>query len=159
MMLKNSFFATLLLLTMVACDKNRVFEENKKINDGIWKAEEPVKFEVDVTDTVSLHNFYVNVRHTTQYAFSNLFLFIRTDFPNGKAARDTLECLLQDRMGHWVGSGLGDIVDARIGFKNRVRFPLSGKYTFTFEQAMRAPALPMVLEMGLRIEKDAADNK
>lgn len=148
-----NFLGIILLLAFQSCDKNRIFEENQKIPDGIWKADYPVRFEFEVNDTLSLCNFYVNVRHTTQYPFSNLFIFIKTDFPNGQSAQDTLECMLQNLGGKWVGSGLGDIVDAQLVFKKGMRFPLKGKYVFTYNQAMRAPLLPMVMEMGLRIEK------
>jgi len=152
-----NLFILFLVLIFQSCDKNRIFEENKKIPDGIWQADFPVKFEFDVNDTISLCNFYVNVRHTAEYPFSNLFLFIKTDFPNGQSAQDTLECQLQNRNGKWVGDGMGDIVDAQLVFKKGMRFPLKGKYSFTYNQAMRVPRLPMVMEMGLRIEKNTKE--
>jgi hypothetical protein len=30
---------------------------------------------------------------------------------------------------------------------------MKGKYSFSVEQAMRTPALPMIMEIGMRIEK------
>jgi gliding motility-associated lipoprotein GldH len=140
-------------LFLYACDKRRVFEENKPIEENIWKANEPVKFEVDIEDSLSAYNFYMNIRHAEAYAFSNLFVFIKTDFPNGKAARDTVEFILQNPDGKWNGSGLGDIWDNQIMFKQNIRFPMKGKYSFSVEQAMRTPALPMIMEIGMRIEK------
>jgi hypothetical protein len=38
-------------------------------------------------------------------------------------------------------------------FKQNIRFPLKGKYSFSVEQAMRTPTLPMIMEIGMRIEK------
>ena len=71
----------------------------------------------------------------------------------GLHARDTVEFILQNPDGKWNGSGLGDIWDNQIMFKQNIRFPMKGKYSFSVEQAMRNPALPMIMEIGMRIEK------
>lgn len=152
------FTISLLLFTIFlysSCDSNRVFEENKEISDDVWDADEKILFEVDVTDTVSPHNFFVNVRNADDYAYSNLYMFITTSFPNKKTSRDTLECILSDDNGRWLGEGLGDLWDNRIPFKKNVRFPVSGKYVFTLEQAMRTEHLPEILDVGIRIEKQS----
>jgi gliding motility-associated lipoprotein GldH len=78
---------------------------------------------------------------------------MRTDFPNGEAARDTMEFVLQDNDGKWKGSGAGTIRDNSILFKQNLRFPLKGEYKFTLEQAMRETDLKGISEIGLRIEK------
>jgi gliding motility-associated lipoprotein GldH len=146
-----------LLFFLTSCDKNRVFEKNEEIKDYLWDVKDVKKFEVKITDTVTPHNFFVNVRNADGYQFSNLYLFIKTIFPNGKYARDTLECILANEEGRWLGKGLGDIWDNQILFKRSKRFPLTGTYTFVIEQAMRQPKLPMVMDVGMRIEK--ANNK
>lgn len=149
-------FITLFLLCAVvftSCDSSRIYEENKQITDQLWDTTERVVCEVTITDTINPVNFYVNLRHADGYPYNNLFLFITTKFPNGKSSRDTLECILADETGKWLGKGLGDIYDCQIPFKKGVRFPISGTYTFTLEQAMRVDKLPLILDAGLRIEK------
>jgi len=67
--------------------------------------------------------------------------------------------LLADEKGNWLGSGAGDLWDNSILFKKNTKFPLKGKYTFTFEQAMRygdqaaIDPLPFILDVGITIEK------
>lgn len=137
----------------ISCDKNRVFEENKEIPDHVWNVNNKLTFEANITDTISNHNFYINIRNADSYPYSNLFLFVTTKFPNGQLARDTVECTLADATGRWLGDGLGDLWDNKILFKRGARFPLSGKYQFEFEQAMRVENLPLIVDAGLRIEK------
>ncbi len=152
---KGLIFISILLLAVLvqSCDSNRIYEHNVQITDQLWDSTEKIVCEVDVTDTVSPVAFYINVRHADGYPYSNLYMFIRTDFPNGKKAIDTLECPLADETGKWLGKGLGDIYDCQILFKKRTRFPISGKYKFTIEQAMRVDKLPLIMDVGLRIEK------
>jgi gliding motility-associated lipoprotein GldH len=154
--LRLFIFAALFALT--GCDKSLVYEENFSVQGDAWKVSEPFTFTVEVSDTISPCNFYLNVRHSDAYPFSNLFVFLNTRFPNGKFARDTVELMLQNPEGKWTGSGLGDMYDNQIMFKRGLRFPLKGTYVFKLEQAMRTPELPMIKEMGLRIEKSDSNN-
>lgn len=147
------YIALLFLFTLSSCDQNRLYEENKTIPDNLWDKSNIVSFEVDVQDTITPHHFYINVRNADGYPYSNLFMFITTKFPNGKIAKDTLECILADDKGKWLGDGLGDIWDNQIPFKKNVRFPLKGKYIFELEQAMRVDQLPLIMDVGLRIER------
>ncbi|MEZ5195333.1 MAG: gliding motility lipoprotein GldH [Bacteroidales bacterium] len=132
---------TMLLLVfiflIVSCDSNRVYETNKSIGEGNWSMIDTACFEVDIVDTLSLNNFYINLRHSTSYKFSNIFLFFHTTFPNGYSTCDTLQILLADNTGKWIGSGMGKIKECRVLLKDRVQFPHSGVYSFCIEQAMR----------------------
>jgi gliding motility-associated lipoprotein GldH len=143
----------LILLLFAACDSKRVYEQNIDIPDYIWDKDKPIYFEVPITDTVSLHNVYINIRNASGYGFSNIYLFLDTKYPNNTISRDTIECVLADPSGKWLGDGSGDIWDNQILFKKNVRFKQAGTYKFRYEQAMRMPKLPMIMDVGLRIEK------
>lgn len=142
-----------LILVLSSCDKSRVYEKNIKIPEGIWNRENIIQFEIQIEDTITSHNLYVNVRNASLYPMSNLYLFITTTAPSGHSVRDTVDVILADEKGKWLGSGLGDIWDLQQMYKRNVRFAQSGKYSFDFEQAMRNEKLPFILDVGLRVEK------
>lgn len=141
------------LLSLASCDQNMVYEENKAVEGGVWKSNDVKSFEFDITDTLQLYNFYVNVRNGEEYPFSNLYLFVEMEFPNGKKSIDTLECPLADQLGNWYGSGLGSIFDNRVLFRERKKFPLSGHYKVDIHQAMRTDALEGIYDIGFRLAK------
>lgn len=154
----KSFLSVVCILSIVycllaGCDSNRVFEDNTELPDYVWDVKHKVSFDVNIADTTTLHNLYVNVRQASHYQYANLYLFIVIKFPNGKLAKDTLECILADANGQWKGDGLGDIWDNKILWKQNVKFPITGKYTFEYEQAMRTEQLPFIMDVGLRVEK------
>ncbi|MFC2115460.1 gliding motility lipoprotein GldH [Bacteroidota bacterium] len=151
--MRNISILFLTILIISSCDPNRVFEKNIKIPDGVWHRDNLVLFELVVEDTISSHNLYVNVRNSSLYPMSNLYLFITTTAPSGHTIKDTVEVILADDKGKWLGSGLGDIWDLQQGYKDNVRFAQRGKYSFKFEQAMRTDKLPFILDVGLRVEK------
>jgi gliding motility-associated lipoprotein GldH len=150
--LPNLFLGCLFVL-LTACDAKRVYEQNVDIPDYIWDKENAIYFDVPITDTVSLHNVYINIRNASGYGYSNIYLFLDTKYPNNSISRDTIECILADPSGKWLGDGSGDIWDNQILFKKNVRFKQIGTYKFRYEQAMRMPKLPMIMDVGLRIEK------
>jgi gliding motility-associated lipoprotein GldH len=161
LILKQFIFNILIFLiisSFYACDKNSVYNENKTIEKGIWNNKNKIKFEINIKDTVSFNNVYINIRNAGAYSFSNLFLFVNTIFPDKKFARDTVECILADANGKWLGNGLGDIWDNQILFKKGVRFPMSGTYIIELEQAMRVENLPFIMDVGIKIEKISDNN-
>ncbi|PCJ87484.1 MAG: hypothetical protein COA57_04730 [Flavobacteriales bacterium] len=153
-------FAFLFFIIISSCQNRIFFEENVTITNEVWNTEGTPVFEVNVTDTLSFHNFFINIRNTGDYEFMNLWVFVTTTFPNGRNFRDTIECPLADASGKWLGaSATGSIFDSRIELDNKIlyntniRFPMRGKYVFRFEQAMRRKELENITDVGLRIEK------
>lgn len=151
------FFASLILI-IYSCDPNQVFEKNIEIEDFTWHKDSIIKFQVDIQDTTSFHNIYINVRNTSRYKMQNLFLFVQTTSPRGSTLHDTFECYLADERGKWTGSGWGDIYDNQFIYKRNIRFPVSGIYTFEYVQAMRTDKLEYISDIGLRIEKVEISN-
>ncbi|MGZ4048680.1 MAG: gliding motility lipoprotein GldH [Bacteroidia bacterium] len=146
-------FLMLCVLFFSSCDSKRIFEQNQALPESGWASSNIVKFNVDIKDPATATNFYINVRNADGYPYNNLFLFIKTTFPDGKMSNDTLECILADEKGKWIGSGIGDLYDNQIPFKKNVRFPLAGTYSFEIQQGMRTDNIPLIMDVGLRIEK------
>lgn len=146
-------------LVLLSCsDENRVFEENVEIPDEKWTVSEKAILETDINDTISSHNFLINVRNTERYPYRNLYVFVKTTFPNGKSSKDTVGIVLADATGRWLGSGGGYLnssshLSNTIMYRYNRRFPLKGTYRFEIEQAMRTDTLVGIKNIGLRIEK------
>jgi gliding motility-associated lipoprotein GldH len=142
------------VILVSACDSKRFYEENKPLVKGIWKTEDKARFDVQISDTLTRYNFFLNVRNSTDYPYSNLYLFIHTTNPSGKKAQDTLECQLADYQGKWFGSGFGSIKFNRFLIQKGISFRQKGRYSFEIEQAMRAKELKGIMDIGIRIEKE-----
>ena len=138
-------------LTLVGC-QSVMYQNSEQLPNKNWEANRNISFDVEVNDTMKAYDFYIDLRNESSYAYANIFMFVNTTFPSGKTARDTVECILADKSGRWLGSGLGDILDNHILFKENVRFPDTGLYSFEFEQGMREDALAGVTDLGISIE-------
>lgn len=135
------------------CDRSMVFDQSVSVKGRSWHRAVQYPFLVTIEDTVSAYNLYINLRHTGDYPYANLFLFLHSSLPDGRTATDTLELVLADARGKWYGSGLGDLLCYRVPYKRGVQMSQSGVYQFSIEQAMRNQALPAIVNVGFRVER------
>ncbi len=136
---------------MVSCGSNDLYNRSVSLPNSGWYKDEAVRFDVKVNDTLSNYDFYVNLRNSTSYRYSNLFLFLTTKLPNGNTTRDTIEILLADNSGKWIGKGWGNIKESKVTLKKNLRFPLKGDYRFFIQQAMRVDTLKGIKDVGLEL--------
>lgn len=141
-------------LFLVSCGHHPLFDQNKSLPGNVWKEGQILRFDVKVEDTVHIHKFYLNIRHSTDYRYANIYLFINSTFPDGKEARDTVECILAEPSGKWLGKGISNTRDNQILLRRGLQFPKTGNYIFEIEQAMREPELEGIMDVGLRIVKE-----
>jgi len=131
---------------------NRVYYDKVKDVGEQWNASDKVAFTVDVTDTLSPFDFYINIRNSVDYDFSNVFFFLKTTFPDGRFSVDTVNIWLAKPSGEWLGSGFGKFRDNQILFKRHGRSSSVHFMRFEFEQAMRRKTLSGIASVGIRIE-------
>ncbi|RKS55450.1 protein involved in gliding motility GldH [Gillisia mitskevichiae] len=156
----RTFLLILLLVTFfIGCDKDRVFDEYKSLPNE-WNKDSVLTFTLKNIDTLQSYNLFINVRNSTDFEYSNLFLIAEIQFPQGKVVTDTLEYEMAAPNGKWLGTGFGDLKESKLWYKEQVQFPESGKYRVSVQHAMRKNGnekgiqnLKGITEIGFRIEK------
>lgn len=155
----KSFFILVLILGLISCDSNRTFDEYYPVENNCWLEGNVVEFQVEIEDTISKNNIFINIRNNKEYEFSNLFLIASMEFPNGLKVIDTLEYEMTDKAGNYLGSGYTDIKENKLFYKENVRFQNKGLHILKVEQAMRKSSnihgldsLKGIADIGLRIE-------
>ncbi|PKP53087.1 MAG: hypothetical protein CVT92_05820 [Bacteroidetes bacterium HGW-Bacteroidetes-1] len=137
-----------------SCNKSVFFDDVAKIDGGGWNRNDKARFEIEVADTAQTYMFFIHVRNDMSYRYSNLYIFMQTRFPNGNITRDTLECILADPTGKWLGKGSGKLRQNLILLNASLKFPLNGSYVMDIEQGMRDEVLTGISDIGIRIEKN-----
>jgi gliding motility-associated lipoprotein GldH len=122
------------------------------IPDGVWNQMHQPEFTVEIEDTSKALQVNLLIRNASFYPFSNLWLYIHQTDPTGAINIDTIECVLADESGKWLGDGMGDLWDNRIPWRMNYKFSNKGAYSFKIEQAMRAENLPGILDVGMSVE-------
>jgi gliding motility-associated lipoprotein GldH len=148
-----------LLISLSSCDPNRVYEQNIDVDKELWGYEDIKKFEVDIQDTAIRYNIGVNLRHSFQFEWRNVYVQIETKLPDGKILEKRVNLLLSEADGKWHGKCYGDNCFIYIPIQSNFVFPNKGKYTFRIKQDMRQNPLKYIKFVGLRVEKAAQINK
>ncbi len=141
------------LLLITSCSQHSIYNEHVDLKNGKWFKDNSAHFEVTITDTSGLYNYFITLRHNTDYRYSNLYLFLTTQFPDNTYTRDTLECVLADNSGKWFGKGWSNIKEDNILLRQNLKFPMAGKYNFYIQQAMRQDTLKNILSVGINISE------
>jgi len=140
-------------LTFAACKNNDVFFQYKAVNAKGWNKDSLYTFDIQITDTTSTYNVYVNVRNRGEYPYQNLWLFLDKTSPDKVQMKDSIECYLADQRGKWLGSGIGSVMEMPILYQENVRFNKSGMYRYKIVHGMRDTTLAGINDIGMRIEK------
>lgn len=143
----------------ISCDPNGVFDVYKSVPNK-WHKDTVVSFKVKAPDSINAYNLFVNLRNTNAYKYNNLFLIVEMNFPHGKTIKDTLEYKMADPSGKFLGSGLTDIKENKLWYKEQVVFKEKGEYIINIQHAMRENGkvngvvqLEGITDVGFRIEK------
>ncbi|MBS1749687.1 MAG: gliding motility lipoprotein GldH [Bacteroidetes bacterium] len=144
----------LMLLILASCKSADVFERNISIPSHQWGRAFKPEISFDISDTVSLYNIYITLRHTHAYRYSNIWLNVQFQLPGDTLSSQRVNVLLATNEKGWLGTGMDDIWDLRqLITPQPFRFSRSGKATFILEQIMRDNPLPDLLNAGIRVEK------
>lgn len=141
------------ILLWTGCEQSRVFDQNISIDKEGWAYAQPLKFEVAVNDTALSYNMYINVRHTDEYPYNNLWIDLTTVLPDSSMVRSKVNVELSEPGGEWTGNCVDGVCYNAVLIQKNFRLPQKGKYTFILEQDMRMNPIPSVLDVGIRVEK------
>jgi len=141
-----------LALLFSSCNNHIFYSDIQTLPKEKWATNKPLTFTVDIPDSMAYYNMYFNVRNTTSYEYQNFYVFMQTQYPDGHVEQDTLGFILCDKLGKWTGDGQGRIKSNKFLFQPNMRFPFTGKYTFTVTQGMRTDAIEGISDFGITLE-------
>ena len=153
--MKRSFLYLAVMMSLTACNwTTGVFEKNQTFDNHDWPSSLKPDIAFEITDTVSLYNIYIVLRHTDAYHYNNIYVRATVKEPgdpHGKSGDYDLQ--LATNNNGWIGTAMDDIYDARLLIQPKTRFRKSGVYHVTLEQLMREDPLKYILSAGLRVER------
>lgn len=158
-MRSSLIFWCIVFLSLASCDSKRVYDEYQTV-PKVWNKNEVISFTVKAPDSTKPYNLFVNLRNTSDYKYSNLFLIVEMNFPYGKTLRDTLEYKMTAPDGTFLGTGFGSVKENKLWYKEGVVFNEGGEYTVNIQHVMRESGkvdgvenLEGITDVGFRIEK------
>ncbi len=149
--MKYTFVFLLSAAVLSACTQIELFEKNTPIPNIKWQNNFNATGTFNITDTTSLYNVYVVIRHTDAYQYNNIWLNVALQQSGDSVNMQKLNLSLGSDAQGWEGTGMNDIWEVR---KLIARLPLKkSDYNFSIGQIMRENPLQHIMSVGLRLEK------
>lgn len=153
MMLHRAFgFMMLYAVLFAGCESNGVSDVYSKLDSDGWNESYVQRFTFEINEPNVLHNVWLKVRNDNSYSYSNLWLFVQYLPPSGEAVTDTVQILMADSRGRWLGKGFSGVFENRFALRQQVYFPEKGTYSLEIKHGMRTPILKGISHVGLRVE-------
>ena len=136
------------LFILFGCSSIPVYEKVYVFENNKWDQSVKPQFIVNVEDTSKMYDFTITLRTTTDYMYSNLWIYLNSQTPDKQHSREPFEIKITDANGEWVGKKTGSIVEHTIYFTKR-KLPVKGKYVFIIEQGITESIVDQVLDIGM----------
>ncbi len=72
-------FSKILLLWSIvflcACSSGTIYDKSIKVSKDGWYKNDMARFDLSINDSLETYDYYLNIRHTVDYRYSNLFVF------------------------------------------------------------------------------------
>lgn len=150
-------FIFLFELIFFACsDSSVIIDDTSSFPESGWIQKQPIRFNVEVADSLSSYSAYVVVRQNNAYPFYNLYFSPSIVDDQGITIQKGLaEAILYDpKTGKPKGAGFGDIYEKKFLVYPNLKFPKPGKYQIQVAQSMRVDTLAGMVSFGLLLEKN-----
>lgn len=141
------------MLALTSCGDQAYFDEAYSFENNSWSETDTAHFEIEVDDTIQPFNFIMTLRTSTQYQFSNIWVYVISEAPDGTKSKVAQRIPLARPDGSWIGRVSGTIVESKLKFDSKP-FPMKGKYTFDIVNATQQENIEEVLDISLRVEKN-----
>ncbi len=152
MNLSRYLILAVFVAVFASCQTIDVYEKTTAFSTHQWKSGEKPSFTFEITDTTSLYNIFLVLRHEDAYQYNNIWVNMEVKGPKDTVTVRREFILANNRQG-WLGSGMDDVFEHRVPFNDRPAPLQKGKYTFTLQQDMRDDPLDHVMNAGIRVEK------
>jgi len=143
----------LILFVLHSCSPRKVFEQRHTFENMQWNRFKSVYFEFDISDTKSLYDLSLSLRHHTVYPEPDLQITIAIYTPSGERRLKDVILQVRNADGTFKSSGMGDLWDIEQPIYEGYTFNEKGHYKVEIENRMSKLDTPGVMELGLRVEK------
>lgn len=146
-------------LFLSACkNPGALVDEYTAIEQNNWTYLKKVRVAVKVENQAVPYHVFINLRHTADYRYSNIYIRIRQINPDKSTKQFRKEYRLANPDGEWLGTGSGNLYSYQLPVYLNHRFPAKGTYIFELEQNMRDNPLKEITDVGLRVEEVSTKN-
>ena len=133
----KSLIFSALALSVFSCNDAPFFVGDGEVPDDGWAYTDTIIYQVDISDTTIHLDIGLNILHSSEFEYQNLYIQILTNFPDGKTLSQTLPLDFADHTGRWYGDCGKSSCKLFVILQENALFNQIGMHTFKIVQYMR----------------------
>lgn len=141
-----------------SCNPDVLYTESASVKKDGWAMGDTLDFSVPVEARESGGDLYLWIRHSQDYAYSNIFVKVVTDL-DIEEQHGLVEIRLADKSGRWLGTCSQSMCTARVLLRKNLEAPEPGTYGLSVVQYMRESVLGGVRNIGVEIRKGVPEEQ
>ena len=154
------FLAIIFTVIFLGCNDNIIYREFINLGKS-WPLSKKVSFNIDKIsfNIEDDYDIYIHLRNNNEYQYSNIFLIGIIKDSINIIEKDTLEYVMANSEGKWLGKGFSSLKESKLWWKSNYKFPDVNTLTFEIDQVTRKNGsqyqdndLKGILDIGLSIE-------
>ena len=146
------YYLFILVATLfLACSESPVIEKTFSVDGNSWDYDDIFETSIEVVDSSKTYRLVLEVDHSDEFAFQNVYAKVSTTLPSGKKVEDPISLQLSDKYGRWYGKCGSGKCKANIIIREGFKFQHLGSYDFKIEQLSREDKLEGVSGLALKL--------
>ena len=156
----KTLLAIIFTVIFSVCNDSILYREFINLGKS-WPLSKKVSFNIDKTPFNIDYDYdiYIHLRNNNEYQYSNIFLIGIIKDSINIIEKDTLEYVMANSEGKWLGKGFSSLKESKLWWKSNYKFPDLNTLTFEIDQVTRKNGsqyqendLRGIIDIGLSIE-------
>ena len=145
------FIATMLIITLLSCNRGEVFHQFHHISHGQWQRGEAVVFNMDSLNfrPDAVYQVIIALSANNTFPYRNLQLLVEHNLTDTIFTVDTLQLALVDEFGRRLGAGMGGLRQLSIPLLTDRTLDTARVYQINIAHNMRTRSLRGVERVGV----------
>lgn len=139
-----------LVLIVISCD-SAYYDRSTSFDNSFWLYDDARSFSFDITDTTKIFDMILEVDHTDEFPYQNLYLKTSTSFPSDTVISQLLSLDMANEAGFWFGDCSASNCQISIPIQSGVHFQEVGTYQLELLQHSRSDTLVGLKSIGLKL--------
>lgn len=156
--MRKILFYIAIPFVLISCGESYIYKETAKFEEYAWAYQDTLTFAATITDTTKLYSLYLDIDHTTDYLYQNIYMNIYTLLPNGTEQKARVNVNFAEPDGKWTGKCRGKNCTIPVVIQEKAYFSPAGTYTFIIEQFTRNETIQDIKGITFKI-KDSGETR
>lgn len=136
---------------LAGCEKSYFYSKSEIVPGDTWIYDFKPAFEVNITDIEKPYNIVLDITHSMDYPYQNIYFQFHATDPDGTTATTLVPANFANKGGVWYGNCDSEWCELEVVLQQNLKFNKAGTYRFQLEQYMRTENLEGIKKVGIKM--------